>query len=250
MIVAFINQKGGVAKTTSTIHLGAFLARKGKKTLLIDLDPQTDLSKGLGIYEAHYTVVDFLNEEKIDTEKFVQIEKNLSLISGYNDLEEIKLTRNLLKDKLELINDKYDFILIDCQPQKIVKSKLTINEVILTASDFLMIPLDANTNSVTGTNDFITSIERIKFDFNKKLRIIGLFFTIVDVKERIFKEYYAYLKEENPDLLFNTFIRRDTKLKQAQALGKTIYDFDLKSRACSDFNALGKEFLKKLTTIS
>lgn len=247
MVVAFINQKGGVAKTTSTLHLGAYLARKGKKVLLMDLDPQTDLSKGLGVYESEYTVIDFLkNDEPFSLENAQSIEKNLWLIAGYGDLEEVKLSRTLLKDKLDVIKDFFDFILIDCQPQKIVKAKLTINEVVLTAVDCLMIPLDANTNSVTGTDDFIQAIERIKFNFNKNLKILGMFFTIVDPRERIFKDYYSYMEEENPELLFKTFIRRDTKLKQAQALGKTIYDFDLKSRACDDFNDFGKEFLARI----
>lgn len=247
MVIAFINQKGGVAKTTSTLHLGAFLARKGKKTLLLDLDPQCDLSKAIGIYQSDYTIVDFLNTDK--EVPFNQIEKNLYIISGYNDLEEIKLSRNLLKNKLELIKEKFDFILIDCQPQKIVKSKLTINEVVLSAVDFLMIPLDANANTLTGTNDFITSIERIKFDYNTKLKVLGIFFTIVDSRERVFKDYYQYLKEQNSELLFKTFIRRDTKLKQAQAMGKTIYDFDNKTRASDDFTALGNEFLKRIKEI-
>lgn len=247
--VAFINQKGGVAKTTSTLHLGAYLARKGKKVLLLDLDPQTDLSKGIGIYDADYTIVDFLKSEPNSKVEYKEIEKNLCIIPGYYDLEEVKLSRNLLKDKLNEIKSNFDFILIDCQPQKIVKSKLTINEVVLTAVNFLMIPLDANTNSVTGTNDFITSIERIKFNYNKDLKILGMFFTIVDVRERIFKDYYAYLQEQNADLLFKSFIRRDTKLKQAQAMGQTIYDFDIKSRACDDFTDFGKEFLKKIKEV-
>lgn len=246
MIVAFINQKGGVAKTTSTLHLGAFLGKMGKKTLLLDLDPQTDLSKGIGIYEANYTIVDFLKEGKNTNVNYTKIDENLFIIPGYFDLEEIKLSRNLLLDRLINIKSEFDFILIDCQPQKIVKSKLTINEVVLSASNYLMIPLDANTNSVTGTNDFITSIERIKFNYNKNLKILGIFFTIVDVRERIFKDYYAYLQKENPDILFKSFIRRDTKLKQAQAIGKTIYDFDKKSRASIDFTTLGEEFLKKI----
>lgn len=244
MVIAFINQKGGVAKTTSTLHLGAFLARKGKKTLLLDLDPQCDLSKAIGIYQSDYTIVDFLNTQ--NEIPLNEVEKNLYIISGYDDLEEIKLNRNLLKNKLDIIKDYFDYILIDCQPQKIVKSKLTINEVVLSAVDYLMIPLDANANTLTGTNDFITSIERIKYNYNHNLKVLGIFFTIVDSRERVFKDYYQFLKEQNSDLLFKTFIRRDTKLKQAQAMGKTIYEFDKKSRASQDFTSLGNEFLKRI----
>lgn len=241
-IISIINQKGGVAKTTTAVHLSHFLSKKGFKVLLLDFDPQTDLSKSFGYFNEQVNVSNFLYEF---VEPF-QIDKNLFLIAGYGDLEEVKISKKLLKNQLEKHYQDYDIILIDCQPQKIVKSSLTINEMVLIATDYILIPIDANANTITGTQDFILSIERVRDTYNSSLKVLGMFFTIVESRENIFKDLYNYLKETSNGLMFDNYIRKDTKLKQASALGKTIFDYDNKARSAEDFKSLGKEIIIRL----
>lgn len=243
MIISIINQKGGVAKTTTAVHLGSYLSEIGYKVLVLDFDPQMDLTKSFGVFDKTYNIVNFM---KLETPIYTKINNNLSIITGYEDLEEIKIQRFALKNALDKIKNEFDFILIDCQPQKIVKNSLTSNEVVLSATDYILIPVDASSNSINGALNFINSIERIRNAYNNNLKVLGIFFSIVDSREIIFKQFFNYLKETSNDIVFDNFIRRDTKLKQATALGKTIFEYDNKSRASQDFISLGEEIIYKL----
>lgn len=244
--IALINQKGGVGKTTSSMNIAMSLSLLKKKVLMIDADAQCDLSTSFGIFEHDYTIQNFLNLEVLPDFADIEISDNLFLISGFTDLLELKLTKKTFEEPVNRILGKFDFIIIDCQPQRVVQSKLTINECILNVSNYLLLPLDANYNSIKGTLDFIRSIDRVKVSYNHNLKILGLFFTMVNERELLFQEFKDYLKDQNSDLLIDTFIRRDINVKKSQSVSKPLALFNNKANSFNDYEDLVKELLVRM----
>jgi chromosome partitioning protein len=244
--IALINQKGGVGKTTSSMNIAMSLSLLGKKVLMIDADAQCDLSTSFGIFEHDYTIQDFLHQEVLPDLGSIEVSENLYLVSGYSDLLELKLMKRTFEEPVKAVADQFDFIIIDCQPQRVIQSKLTINECILNVADYLLLPLDANYNSIKGTLDFIQSIERIKVTYNHDLKILGLFFTMVNERELLFHEFTEYLKDQNADLLFQSFIRRDINVKKSQSVSKPLATFNSKANASKDYEDLVTELLNRI----
>lgn len=240
-----MSQKGGVSKTTSTINIASCLANEGENVLMIDVDPQCDLTNTFANIATPQGVTNLLFSNQIS---FSKIDKRLYLLSGDPELEELTLIKGSMKKLIKQISESqsFDYIIFDCKPQKILSSKLTLNEIILIASDYLLIPIDANSSSLRGINDFISSVERISNTSNKNLCTLGIFFANVSPNEIIFKNFYAFGFEQNPDLFFKSYIRKDTKVKQAQALGKSIFSYDKKSNSATDYKNLIKELKNKL----
>lgn len=254
-IISIINQKGGVGKTASSINIGTALTTLGNKVLLIDADPQCDLTTALGVFDDdRYSIKDFIELKKnVDIES-LQVFQNLYLISGYFDLMELKLTKSLFEIPLKMLGDYFDYIIFDCQPQRVVQSKLTINECVLYYTDYLVVPLDVNYNSVKGTVDFMNSIERIQMQHNPNLRIGGVFFNNVNKQEKLFEEYSQYLSTLNDELLLKTYIRRDISIKKSQSVGLPLYYFSQHypskvNNALEDFTSLTKELLSHIENV-
>ncbi|RYX79990.1 ParA family protein [bacterium] len=244
--IALINQKGGVGKTTSSMNIAMSLSLLGKKVLMIDADAQCDLSTSFGIFEHGYTIQNFLSQEALPDLRSIEVSNNLFLISGFSDLLELKLTKKTFEEPIKKITDRFDFIIMDCQPQRVVQSKLTINECILNISDYLLLPLDANYNSIKGTLDFIQSVDRIKVAYNHNLKILGLFFTMVNERELLFQEFKDYLKSQNSDLLIDTFIRRDINVKKSQSVNKPLALFNNKANSFRDYEDLVNELIVRM----
>src|SRR5690606_24011666 len=131
-----------------------YLSKRGFKVLLVDFDPQRDLSKSLGLFDRENNVVDLLNGNFVEP---VELHKNLSIIPGARSLLFSKFTRKLAKQKLEVYKNDFDYCLIDCKPEIILDEVLTINEMVLVASDFVLIPTDVNSNTINDTQEFIYS---------------------------------------------------------------------------------------------
>lgn len=254
MIGVLGNQKGGVAKTTNTVHLGACLASQDYKVLLIDFDSQCDLSHNLGIsiYEDHYDIIDLLEEQK----EFAPLEKapNLFVISGSTDFVSFHYKLSALKTALYKnrdgfkIAEYFDIILIDCPPSKITMDKMYHSEIELAlyASDFFMIPLKADDFSIKNANTFLGKIVSF-IEINKiSIKFLGFFFGSILVTETSLDYYTKMIKNEikDKDLLFKTYIRQDAQVKRAVQLGKTIFQHSPKCRAAKDYTQLTTEFLK------
>lgn len=256
-VLSIINQKGGVGKTTISIHLGAKLAVLGYKVLCVDFDPQTDLSHGFKIEEDYpYTVFDFLNG--IGDFQLKQKADNLYIMAGSLNLDSKRYDRNLLKDRLQQLNDAliqqkkgFDFVVVDCQPQPLVDKKdeknnpiPTLNEIALIASNYIIVPLGVDEYSIKGLDNFIPGILRIKKNYNSSLTIAGIFFNMVLTNEKDFRKFYKLLENSAAKEFFlEDFIRKDVKIKEAVGEGKTIFQLAPKSRAAKDFEKVCNQIL-------
>jgi len=245
--ICLINQKGGVGKTATSVHLGAFLSEKGYKTLLIDFDPQCDSTKSLKAFNENYNAFDFINEsdKKIDFYKH-SINDNYFILTGDRRIKDVKLDRKRIKNKVDILKKYFDYILIDCNPHLLEENRITLNEAILVASDFAILPTDPDPNSMQNTTYFLPDVLKIKKLHNHDLKVLGIVFTKVDANRKIFKKYFDEFKSQNQEFIFKSFIRNDEKIRHSQLIGETIYEYDRNSNAFKDFNEFGDEVLQKI----
>ena len=255
-VIAIANQKGGVGKTTTTVNLGAGLVKKGKKVLLIDTDPQGNLSISLG----------FRNPDEIDTtiknlmEKIIYeipIEKdegilknseNIELIPANIELEalEVELTSKMnreyiLSEYIKKIKDNYDYILIDCKPSL---GLLTINA--LASADSVIIPVQTQYLSLKGMTQLIQTINKIKAVINPKLKVDGVVLTLADMQTRLAKATVNKLKESYGNVLkiYDTIIPRSVKIAECSTVGKSIYAYDKSSKQAEIYKKFTEEVIK------
>lgn len=256
MIGILANQKGGVAKTINTLHLGSALAQKGYKTLLIDLDPQCDLTHSVGIKSNDFfNVVDFIeNKQNLN---FREKADNFYILPGSDDFISNKYKRTALKDALykeypngQSINDHFDFIFIDCPPSKIniensnKKFEFSEIEIALSASDFFMIPLKADDFSVKNADKFLGKVSTFIKAHKLNINFLGFFFGCILNTENS-KDYYTQIFN-NSTLLFDAYIRQDAQVKKAVQKGLTIFQHNPNCRSANDYIALTEEFLTRL----
>lgn len=255
-VISLVNQKGGVGKTTSSINLAAALGQLGKKTLLIDMDPQSNATTGVGlnssdfdedIYEAITGLCKI--EKAIHKTKF----KNLSVIpSTLNlagiDLEFVKKMyadntfqrNNQLRDVLESVKEKYDYIIIDCQPSL---GLCTMNALV--ASDSVIIPVQCEFYALEGITQLLNSIIMVQNSMNPELRIEGVLLTMLDGRTNIGLEVIEEIRKYFKDKVFNTIIPRLVRLVEAPSHGKPINEYDPESRGAEAYHNLAKEVIER-----
>jgi len=250
--IAILNQKGGTGKTTTAINLSSGLAYEGKKTLLIDIDPQNHSTIGLGIEieTQNSSISKVLSNsgsplKKIITKTYI---KNLNIVPSHISLARIaeqmytKLYKEATLNKaIQPIKNDYDYIIIDCPPNLGV---LTINA--LFASDLLIVPCQMSRYSLDGLSDLMDVVRAVKYTWDKKDKNISYFrilLTMFDVRNKITNEFI--LKELKPfkNRIFKTKIMKNEALNQAQIAQKSIFDFDPKSRGTENYRELTKEIL-------
>lgn len=246
-IFSFSNHKGGVGKTCSTCNVGAALARKGHKVLLVDLDPQANLSLSLGVRDADRSIYQVLMKDSPVKDVIIQVGENLDLIPSTLDLAgaEIELAAEagremILKECLDPLEKRYDFILIDCPP---TLGLLTTNA--LTAASEVYIPLQSQYLSLQGITKLTGVIEKIKARLNKDLKIGGVFLTQYDQRKVLNRDIADAIQDHFRSLVFKTRIRDNISLAEAPGKGQDIFRYNPKSNGAKDYEGLCNEFLAK-----
>lgn len=243
-VISISNHKGGVGKTTSAINIGAGLNRLGKKVLLIDLDPQANLSQSLGLIDQERTIYGAIRGEyKLQP---VQVVKGLDVIPSTLDLSgaEVELSGEagreyILRELIEPIRASYDFILIDSPPSL---GLLTINA--FTASDEVFIPLQAQYLALQGLTKLLEIIEKIKKRLNKELRVGGVIITQYDNRKVLNRDVVATIQAHFKNEVFKTKVRDNIALAEAPAQGLDIFRYSPKSYGAEDYLSLSKEIAK------
>ncbi len=239
-VIAITNQKGGTGKTTSVLGIGSALIRKGKRVLFIDLDPQSNLTRGLGMKHVFLTSADFMTgkDKCIFTSKAGNnslIPANDSLYTKESELmSHSALPQNLLKKALAKVKDQFDYILIDCPP---ALGMYTINALI--AADTFYIPMQAGFFSLEGLNKVLQVTEQVR-ELNRDLKFGGVFITRLHPNDRriIAKNIISSIKKTLGRKFLNAFIREDVSADESQIRGKLLHDYAPGSRIMEDYTRL------------
>ncbi|WP_239711049.1 ParA family protein [Tenacibaculum piscium] len=243
-VISISNHKGGVGKTTSSINIGAGLVKLKKKVLLIDLDPQANLSQSLGVLEPELNIYGALRG---DYElQPIEIIEGLYLVPSTLDLSgaEVEMSGEpgreyILKELIDPIKDNYDFIIIDSPPSL---GLLTINS--FTASDEILIPLQAQYLALQGLTKLLEVVDKIKKRLNKGLKVGGVFITQYDKRKVLNRDVASTIDLHFKDTVFKTKIRDNIALAEAPAQGLDIFRYNPKSYGAEDYLKLSKEILK------
>lgn len=249
-IIAIANQKGGVGKTTTSVNLAASLGVLEKKVLLIDADPQANATSGLGI---DVESVEIGTYQLFDTnlkaeEAIIQTSSpNLDIIPAHIDLvaTEIELVDQdkreyILKKALSPLQDKYDFILIDCAPSL---GLLTLNA--LTAANSVIIPIQCEYFALEGLGKLLNTIKSVQKIHNKTLDIEGLLLTMYDSRLRLSNQVVEEVQKHFDEMVFKTIIQRNVRLSEAPSYGESIINYDAGSKGASNYLSLAHEIIKK-----
>lgn len=252
-IIAIVNQKGGVAKTTSTQNIGVGLSQLGKKVLIIDFDPQGNLTSGFGIDKRNlkYTIYDILKTRafagaEISVEKVLIEKGGVSILPTNIKMSKINIEMggvpgkdNILKEILKEIYG-YDYVLIDCPPSL---DTLTFNA--LTAAQKVYIPVQTEFYALEGITELMDTVELVKQRLNEDLEIGGVFATMVDKRINLHTEVISELQKFFQSKLLTTRVRRNVKVSEAASYGKSIFEYDIKSHGAQDYLKLSKEILER-----
>ncbi|OAB42059.1 ParA family protein [Paenibacillus glacialis] len=247
-IIAIANQKGGVGKTTTSVNLGAGMASLGKRVLLVDIDPQGNTTSGVGINKADVAncIYDVIINEVHPKDAIIHTEvEGLHIIPATIQLAgaEIELVPTIsrelrLKKSLQLVKDKYDYILIDCPPSLGI---LTINS--LTAADSVIIPIQCEYYALEGLSQLLNSIRLVQKHLNTSLQIEGVLLTMFDARTNLGIQVIEEVKKYFQDKVYRTVIARNVRLSEAPSHGKSIITYDPRSKGAEAYLELAKEVI-------
>lgn len=247
-IIAVTNQKGGVGKTTTSVNLSACLAYEGKKTLLIDCDPQCNSTSGLAIDGYDLTIYDCLDDPDKALDAVVKTKySNLYVIPSSPNLSAVEIElafenkrEFFLKDVLDKLSEDYDFIIIDSPP---ALGMITIN--ILTASNSVLIPIQCEYYALEGLSQLIGTVRSIKKKLNPNIEIEGVLGTMYDGRTNLSIQVLDEVKKYFPDKVYKTIIPRNVRLSEAPSFGEPIIKYDRTSKGADAYMALAKEVIRK-----
>ena len=243
--IVIANHKGGVGKTTSSINISAGLAKKGKNVLIIDADPQSNLTESFGIFDPVKDL--YLYFSKGEPLSIINVKKNLSIVPNSLNFSGIELEiagrmprEIILKELIAGLDKTYDYCIIDCPPSL---GLITLNALV--AADEVYIPMEAEFLAYRGIDTIVGIINLVKKHFNPGLLIKGVFFTIYNEIRVLTKEIKNQIKGYFGDNLMKTAIRVNVALAEAQSSGKDIFEYDPKSNGAKDYMSLVNEIIKR-----
>ncbi|MDP9120246.1 MAG: ParA family protein [Acidobacteriota bacterium] len=248
MIIAIVNQKGGVGKTTTAINLGAGLGALERRVLLVDCDPQGNATRGLGIRASSPHLYHALSgqvpiAETIRPSGF----PNLDLIPTQRDLVGVEVEfvgesgwEGILKRVMSEVVDRYDTILLDCPPSL---GHLTVSA--LNAADGVLVPLQCEYFALEGVSELMATVRRIQSGLNTRLAIAGILLTMYDERTNLSREVADEIRRHFPEKVYETVVPRNIRLAEAPSHGLPIFQYDIKSRGAEAYLALAREFLRR-----
>ncbi|NLY44298.1 MAG: ParA family protein [Clostridiaceae bacterium] len=247
-IIAIANQKGGVGKTTTSINLSACLAAKGKKVLVVDIDPQGNTTSGVGVTKRllKKSIYDVLiNEEDIEniiieteTENLSVCPSNIQLAGAEIELVAVMSREYRLKNALNQIRDKYEYIIIDCPPSL---GLLTLNA--LASADSVLIPIQCEYYALEGLSQLTNTIKQVKKHINPLIEIEGVLLTMFDARTNLSIQVVEEVKKYFPRKVYKTVIPRNVRLSEAPSFGQPIITYDPRSRGAECYRELADEVI-------
>ena len=247
-VISVANQKGGVGKTTTTVNLSTILAKKGKKVLLIDTDPQGNATSGLGVdkdselstYDllvADTPATDIIQDTAVKNLKICP--SNINLAGAEVQLVSMMSREQRMKEKLDVIKENFDYILIDCPPSL---GLITLNA--FTASDSVLIPVQCEYYALEGLGQLLSTIELVKKHLNKSLYIEGALLTMYDIRTNLSNQVVKEVKRYFENKVYKNVIPRNVKVSEAPSYGMPISIYDPHSKGAKSYEKFTKEFLK------
>ena len=249
-IIAIANQKGGVGKTTTAINLSACLAEKGQKVLAIDMDPQGNMSSGLGLDkdDIDKTIYDMIIGEA-EIEEVIQrgTIENLDILPSNVDLSAVEIElidvenkEFVVKNAIQKIRDNYDYVIIDCPPSL---SLLTVNA--MTTADSVLVPIQCEYYALEGLSQLIHTVELVKDRLNPVLEIEGVVFTMYDARTNLSLQVVENVKDNLEQNIYKTIIPRNIRLAEAPSFGTPINQYDPRSAGAESYMRLAEEVISK-----
>ncbi|MBQ1956381.1 MAG: ParA family protein [Clostridia bacterium] len=250
-IISFINQKGGVGKTTSAINVAASLGVLGHKVVVVDLDPQGNSTSGVGIAKKNLkvTVNDVISGKcsaddavlETNFDNLYVLPSNISLAGAEFGLYQQHDNEYILKNALEPLRRDYDYVIIDCPPSL---GMLTVNA--MSASDGVVIPMQCEFYALEGLSQLMITVSRIKQNYNPDLTITGILITMYNSRLLLSMQVMAELKKHYSDKLFDTPISRGVKLSEAPGFGMPVYYHDKRSKGASEYMEVAKQLAERI----
>lgn len=247
-VIAILNQKGGVGKTTTTINIAASIAKSGKSVLVIDLDPQANATSGLAVDKNSLvsSVYNVLVSGQDPTGSIVQthidnlyiLPATTNLAAAEQELVSVLSRETVLKDIVSKLN--YDYTLIDCPPSL---GLLSINALV--AADSVLIPVQTEFYALEGLGLLVQTIQRVQAGLNPSLQILGVLMTMVDTRNALSGQVIDEVKKHFGDLVFKSVIPRNVRLAEAPSFGKTIFEHDKWSKGARAYKSLAKEVMAR-----
>jgi len=248
-IISIANQKGGVGKTTTSVNLSTLLAKRGKKVLLIDADPQGNATSGVGMDKnVELSVYDMLISDEVESKDIIQkteiknlyiCPSNINLAGAEVELVSMMSREYRMKEKLEQIKSDFDYIIIDCPPSL---GLITLNS--FTASNSVLIPVQCEYYALEGLGQLINTINLVKKHLNTELEIEGALLTMYDIRTNLSNQVVKEVNKYFENKVYKTVIPRNVKLSEAPSYGMPISIYDPRSKGAKSYDKLVKEFLK------